>query len=67
MKSADISFQGPGGVLSSFNFLAGAWLDPLKCADHIWIHSLSLVLTFLARCSCVASVQGFSPFRDVQG
>ena len=28
MKSVDISFQGPGGVSSGFNFPGGAWLDP---------------------------------------
>ena len=34
MKSTDMSFQGPGGVLSSFNFPARAWLDPLKRAQR---------------------------------
>ena len=26
IKSVDISFQGPGGVSSGFNFPGGAWL-----------------------------------------
>ena len=34
IKSADISFQGPGGVSSGFNFPGGAWLDPLNHAQQ---------------------------------
>ena len=34
MKSADISFQGPGGVSSGFNFPGGAWLVPLNRAQR---------------------------------
>ena len=30
IKSVDISFQGPGGVSSGFNFPGGAWLVPLN-------------------------------------
>ena len=30
IKSVDISFQGPGGVSSGFNFPCGAWLVPLN-------------------------------------
>ena len=34
IKSADISFQGPGGVSSGLNFPGGACLDPLKRAQR---------------------------------
>ena len=34
MKSADISFQGLGGVSSGFNFPGGAWLVPLNCVHQ---------------------------------
>ena len=34
IKSADISFQGPDGVSSSFSFPGRAWLDPLKRAQR---------------------------------